>query len=35
VIDTEKPVTSVRIVFNRIILENGKLADPKRDVRIE
>jgi len=30
VIDTDKPVTSTRL-----ILENGKLADPKKDVKIE
>ena len=35
VIDTDKPVTSTRIVFNRIILENGKLADPQKDVKLE
>jgi len=35
VIDTDKTVTSTRIVFARIILENGKLADAKKDVQIE
>lgn len=35
VIDTDKPVTSVRVIFNRVILENGKLADPQKDVKIE
>ena len=35
VVDTEKPVTSARVVFTRIVLENGKLADPHKDVKIE
>jgi hypothetical protein len=35
VIDTDKPVTTTRVIFNRIILENGKLADPQKDVKIE
>jgi len=35
VIDADKPVTSARLIFNRIILENGKLADPQKDVKIE
>ena len=35
VIDTDKPVTSARVIFNRVILENGKLADPQKDVKIE
>jgi len=35
VIDTDKPITSTRLIFNRLILENGKLADPQKDVKIE
>ena len=35
VIDTDKPVTSTRLIFNRILLQNGKLADPQKDVKIE
>jgi hypothetical protein len=35
VIDADKPITTTRLIFNRIILENGKLADPKKDVKIE
>jgi hypothetical protein len=35
VIDTDKPVSTTRLIFSRIILENGKLADPKKDVKLE
>ena len=35
VIDTDKPVTSARVIFNRVILEGGKLADPQKNVTIE
>jgi len=35
VIETDKPATSARVIFNRIILAGGKLADPQKDVKIE
>jgi hypothetical protein len=35
VIDTEKPVTSARVVLTRVLLEGGKLADPQKDVSME
>jgi hypothetical protein len=35
VIDTDKPVTSARVVFTRVILEGGKLADAAKDVKVE
>ena len=34
VIKTDKPFTKTKLIFNRIILEGGKLADPKTSVEI-
>jgi hypothetical protein len=34
VIKTDKPFTKKKVIFNRIVLEGGKLADPIREVEI-
>jgi hypothetical protein len=35
VIDTDKSVAAANVIFSRLILEGGKLADVKKDVVIE